>query len=106
MEPHCKVLLCYLMSLENMEKTLFWLSHFYFLFLFTHVHLINTIINIGPYDFHDVENMDGIAESSHKNGIYCIMQNVAEFAKFWTDKSKVGKLLLNQNAIWTSVCEY
>ncbi len=34
------------------------------------------------YDFHDGENADGIVESSHKSGIYCIMQNVTEFVKF------------------------
>ncbi len=43
------------------------------------------------YDFHDAENVDGIAKSSHKNRIYCIMQNATEFAKFWMNKSKVGK---------------
>ncbi len=39
----------------------------------------------------DAENMDEIAESSHKNGIYCKTQNVIEFAKFWMDKSKVAQ---------------
>ncbi len=39
--------------------------------------------NLGPYDLSDVENVDGMAESSHKNGIYCITQNITEFAKFW-----------------------
>ncbi len=34
---------------------------------------------VGPYDFRDVENADGIAESSHKNGIYCISRNVTKF---------------------------
>ncbi len=53
---------------------------------------------------YDVENPDGIAESSHKHGIYCITRNVTEFAKFWMDKWKVGQYL-NQNAAWTSVCE-
>ncbi len=41
---------------------------------------------VGPYDFRIAENVDGITESSHKKkkkGIYCIMQNVTEFAKFW-----------------------
>ncbi len=47
--------------------------------------------NIGPYDFHDVENADGITESSHRNRIYHITRNVTEFAKFWMDTSKVGQ---------------
>ncbi len=57
---------------------------------------LNTINHIGAYDFRDAENVDGIPESSHKNGIYCIKWNVTEFAKFWMDISKVGKLHLNQ----------
>ncbi len=36
---------------------------------------------VGPYDFRDAENADGIAESSHKNGIYSLMWNVTEFVK-------------------------
>lgn len=39
------------------------------------------IICIGPYDFCDTENMDGIAESSHINGIYSISRNSMEFVK-------------------------
>ncbi len=35
---------------------------------------------VGPCDF-DAENVDGIMESSHKNGIYCITRNITEFAK-------------------------
>ncbi len=27
---------------------------------------------LGPCDVHDAENADGITESSHKNGIYCL----------------------------------
>ncbi len=38
---------------------------------------------VGPYDFHDAENADGIAESNHKNGIYSLMRNVMEFVKVW-----------------------
>ncbi len=38
---------------------------------------------IGPYDFRDAENADGIAESSHKNGIYSLTRNVTEFVKVW-----------------------
>ncbi len=36
---------------------------------------------VGPYDFRDAENADGIAEYSHKNGIYSLMWNVTEFVK-------------------------
>ncbi len=38
---------------------------------------------LGPYDFCDAENADGIAESSHKNGIYSLTWNVTEFVKVW-----------------------
>ncbi len=47
--------------------------------------------DIEPYDFCDVENVDWIVESSHKNGIYCITRSVTEFAKFWMDTSKVDQ---------------
>ncbi len=40
-------------------------------------------MNIGPYDFHYAENADGIAESSHKNRIYSLTQNVTECVKVW-----------------------
>ncbi len=46
---------------------------------------------LGPYDFCDTENADGIVESSHKNGIYCITQKVTEIAKIWINKSKAGQ---------------
>ncbi len=46
---------------------------------------------LGLYDFCDAENVDGITESSHKNGIYCITRNVTEFSKFWMNKSEVGQ---------------
>ncbi len=62
---------------------------------------IQLIIWLGPYDFSDVENMDGIVKSSHKNGIYCIMWNVTEFVTLW-----INQKLVNQIAIWTSICEY
>lgn len=42
------------------------------------------------YDFHAVENMDRIIESSHKIGIYCIILNVMEFDKTWMNKAKAG----------------
>ncbi len=49
-------------------------------------------MNLGPYDVRDVENADGIAESSpKKNWIYCTTRNVTKFAKFWMNKSKVGQ---------------
>ncbi len=41
------------------------------------------MLTIGPYDFRDAENTDGIAESSHKNGIYSLTWNVTEFVKVW-----------------------
>ncbi len=46
-------------------------------------------ILVPPYDFHDMENVDGIVKSSHKNGIYYIMRNINEFEEFWMNKSKV-----------------
>ncbi len=61
---------------------------------------------LGHYDFCDAENMDGIMESTHKNRIYCIKQNVMEFAKFLDELIKSRSVHFNQNAIWTSVCEY
>lgn len=42
--------------------------------------------NVGPYDFHDVENVDRITESSHKNIIF-FSYNV----EFRIDKSRVGQ---------------
>ncbi len=39
--------------------------------------------SLGPYDFRDAENVDRIAESSHKNGIYSLTRNVMEFVKVW-----------------------
>ncbi len=54
---------------------------------------------IGPYDFHDEENADEITECSHKNRIYCIMQNVNELIKS-------RSLHLNYIAIWTIICKY
>ncbi len=38
---------------------------------------------VGPYDFRDAENAGGIAESSHKNGIYSLTRNVTECVKVW-----------------------
>ncbi len=38
---------------------------------------------LGPYDFRDAENVDGITESSHKNVIYSLTRNVTEFVKVW-----------------------
>ncbi len=52
----------------------------FFLFLKTWLRL-NALVE--PYDFHDAENTDGIAESSHKNGIYSLTRNVTEFVKVW-----------------------
>lgn len=39
------------------------------------------IILVGPYDFRDAENMDGIAESRNKNGICCIILNGTKSGK-------------------------
>lgn len=36
----------------------------------------------GTMIFRDAKNIDGIAESSPKNRIYCLMRNVTEFANF------------------------
>lgn len=40
--------------------------------------LFGSAVNLGPYDFRDVENADKIMESSHKNGFYFITWNVME----------------------------
>ncbi len=48
------------------------------------------LIRLGLYDFRNAENADGIAESSHKNGIYSLTRNVMEFVKVWMNSSKVG----------------
>ncbi len=51
----------------------------------SHVHWqwSNVMTQLGPYDFRDAENAEGIAESSHKNGIYSLTRNVTEFVKVW-----------------------
>ncbi len=36
---------------------------------------------VGPYDFRDAVNADGIAESSHKNVIYSLTWNFTECVK-------------------------
>ncbi len=46
-------------------------------------------IVVGSYDFRDTENADGIAEPSHKNGIYSLTRNVTEPVKIWINLSKV-----------------
>ncbi len=45
--------------------------------------------DIGPYDFHKAENIDGITESSYKR-VYSILQNVMDFGQFWINKPQVG----------------
>ncbi len=55
---------------ENIGKTIYRsiaIQNFSFFSIFC-----DLLLYIGPYDFHDAENADRIAESSHKNGIYCI----------------------------------
>lgn len=37
---------------------------------------------LGRYDFNDAENADRIVELKHKNGIYCIAQDVMEINAF------------------------
>ncbi len=44
---------------------------------------------VGPYDFRDTENVEGIAESSNKNGIYSLTRNVTEFNKIKTESGKM-----------------
>ncbi len=53
-----------------------------------------------------MQKIEGIVKSSHKNGVYCITQNVMEFSNFWMDKSKIGQYtwIDIQNVIWISVC--
>ncbi len=36
-----------------------------------------------------VNNVDRMAESIHKNGIYSIARNATEFVKFWMNKRSV-----------------
>ncbi len=45
--------------------------------------ILTAVRKVGPYDFRDAENTDGIAESSHKNGIYSLTWNVTECVKVW-----------------------
>ena len=40
-------------------------------------------MGLGPDDFHDAENTDGITELDDKNGISCKTRNIVEFAKMW-----------------------
>lgn len=47
--------------------------------------------HIEPYDFHDVENVDEIVETNHKNGIYFRKWNVMEFTVFFMNKSKADQ---------------
>ncbi len=51
-------------------------------YVYTYIYkcnIYNTVL--GPYDFRDAENADGITESSHKNRIYSLTRNVTEFVK-------------------------
>ncbi len=50
---------------------------------------------LGPYDFRDEENTDGIAESSNKNGIYSLTRNVSKFG--WINKKQVINLKSNRD---------
>ncbi len=43
-------------------------------------HFSYDLTMLGLYDFRNVDNADGIMESSHKNGIYCITsRNLSNF---------------------------
>ncbi len=53
--------------------------------------------SVGPYDFHNAENVDEITVSSHKNWIYMYSLSVIKISQCWINKSKekmeTGKLL-------------
>ncbi len=68
----------------------------------------NCFIDVGPFDFRDAENVDGIVESSHKNGIYSLTRNVTECVKVWMNQSKVGPYTnqIAKHQIWTIICKY
>ncbi len=44
---------------------------------------ISKVQTVRPYDFCDTENEDWIVETSQKNRIYSLTQNVTEFVKVW-----------------------
>ncbi len=44
---------------------------------------------VGPYDFRDAENTNGITEFDNKNLINCKMQNIVQFAKMWMQFIKI-----------------
>lgn len=48
--------------------------------------------SVGPYDFHDAENVDEITASRHKNGICIYSQSVIKIWQFWINKSKEKKI--------------
>ncbi len=45
----------------------------------------------GLYNFRDAEKVDGIAESSQKNDIYCITRIVSGICQIRMNKSKVSQ---------------
>lgn len=46
----------------------------------------NGLPSVGPFHFRHAENADGIAESNHKNVLYCITGNVTEFGNIWMNE--------------------
>ncbi len=59
--------------------------------------------HVGPYNFRNAENTDGIAKSSHKNRINAECHGICQILDGYI---KSRSIHLNQNEIWTSVCEY
>ncbi len=62
--------------------------------------------NIGPYDFHDAENPNGIAESSHKKQNLQFNAECHGMCQCLDELIKSRSLHLNQITIWTSICKY
>ncbi len=89
-------LACY-KNLNTVNTLLKDASHFVMIIIRKHHYIVIIGKFVGPYDFCNVENTDRLAESSHKNGIYCITRNVTEFAKFWMNKSKVSQYISNKS---------
>ncbi len=65
--------------------------------------LITKILSI--YGFRDGENPDGIAESSHINGIYCIMRSHG-ICQSLDELIKSRSVHLNRLVLWTSICKH
>ncbi len=61
---------------------------------------------IGPCDFRDAVNADGIAESSHKNWILQFNAECHRMCQSLDELIKSRPLHLYQIAIWTGYCKY